>query len=795
MLLKASCSGLGLGGSLWSLACYGLCVVVGASAKVARLPDLEALTVADVVVLLGGISRHPSRDVQQQLTDAAKEVAVVLQSRGNVLVPLNGSPEDFTEELTECIAKAISELENQGPIFAISTPARSLRRCGRWAEWTSKKGQERARVGEHPFLVDALRESGRLVLAETINDLTDAYEEPCVVLAPISLKRHFEKLWDSQKASRRLCWLDVQGVLPGVGNAIQPYISATELARTWSSCARPPKKGRVPLPPELTSCKAVELMVLDSGLLETTWQWHENRDANGRQMCYLYMAPSLATPGRGSHHASQKPSSWLGLWRSRPFRMPCGKRGCRAAPRPKMIDAYPGYYSPNESIEYSSHRGGIFSDFIRASMNDCKILCFEIRRYLHVCFDRDFLASAASRRDLWRMLLPLPGIMALVADSGNHELMLMDATLPGAGMRTPVTMGSGGMKAKELSLSKPEMQMREIILFLLGLPVETRETLEEAENYTFTMSHRAPPWSPESHLESKLVTFEGDTVSCARLLANSGLRVAMLNFAHGYNCGGGFEHAAVEHADFVEIALRFLAALHSRSFRPGGENFDKQWQLQEALNRPVEHDQRQRLLSICLGQRDLSVPLSAELSECFFRAVGRQLHLFEGWTMFNLQELMHWDGGMRRLKDGITSWTIPTLRCQMLPQKIFLQPLLLAKKWGLHFQHSLAKVPGSMWGLILAYLTPPRISWFETVQQRQNHPWWDWPRHPLVFPMLTPSSPPLLASSVVGISIFQGEGSAEDCTLARRGARPRGKEVMTGMDVQSILRRYPARIR
>lgn len=118
---------------------------------------------------------------------------------------------------------------------------------------------------------------------------------------------------------------------------------------------------------------------------------------------------------------------------------------------------------------------------------------------------------------------------------------------------------------------------------------------------------------------------------------------------------------------------------------------------------------------------------------------------------------------MRRLKDGITSWTIPTLRCQMLPQKIFLQPLLLAKKWGLHFQHSLAKVPGSMWGLILAYLTPPRISWFETVQQRQNHPWWDWPRHPLVFPMLTPSSPPLLASSVVGISIFQGEGSAEDC--------------------------------
>lgn len=103
--------------------------------------------------------------------------------------------------------------------------------------------------------------------------------------------------------------------------------------------------------------------------------------------------------------------------------------------------------------------------------------------------------------------------------------------------------------------------MREIILFLLGLPVETRETLEEAENYTFTMSHRAPPWSPESHLESKLVTFEGDTVSCARLLANSGLRVAMLNFAHGYNCGGGFEHAGGSQEEAIFRATSVFLSL------------------------------------------------------------------------------------------------------------------------------------------------------------------------------------------------------------------------------------------
>ena len=65
-------------------------------------------------------------------------------------------------------------------------------------------------------------------------------------------------------------------------------------------------------------------------------------------------------------------------------------------------------------------------DFLKASLNDCSIVCFELRRYLVSCFDRDFLGSAASRRDLWRLLLPLPGIIALVADRGNHELMFMD---------------------------------------------------------------------------------------------------------------------------------------------------------------------------------------------------------------------------------------------------------------------------------------------------------------------------------------------------------------------------------
>lgn len=95
-----------------------------------------------------------------------------------------------------------------------------------------------------------------------------------------------------------------------------------------------------------------------------------------------------------------------------------------------MIDAFPGYYTPNETMEItSSGPTHNVTDFMRASVSDCKMLCFEIRRYFALCFDRDFLASPPSRRDLWRMLLPLPGLFSLIADRGNHELMFMDASL------------------------------------------------------------------------------------------------------------------------------------------------------------------------------------------------------------------------------------------------------------------------------------------------------------------------------------------------------------------------------
>ena len=41
-----------------------------------------------------------------------------------------------------------------------------------------------------------------------------------------------------------------------------------------------------------------------------------------------------------------------------------------------------------------------------------------------------------------------------------------------------------------------------------------------------------------------VATLDCSTTECAALLCERGYRPAVLNFAHGYNCGGGFEHRA-----------------------------------------------------------------------------------------------------------------------------------------------------------------------------------------------------------------------------------------------------------
>lgn len=93
--------------------------------------------------------------------------------------------------------------------------------------------------------------------------------------------------------------------------------------------------------------------------------------------------------------------------------------------------------------------------------------------------------------------------------------------------------------------SAAERAMMEMIRFLLALPEEERTMMSQAVPYRFTRESPAPKLGIESsqELPGLLCTLGLGSVEAASHLLGLGLRPAVLNFAHGYNCGGGFEHA------------------------------------------------------------------------------------------------------------------------------------------------------------------------------------------------------------------------------------------------------------
>lgn len=87
--------------------------------------------------------------------------------------------------------------------------------------------------------------------------------------------------------------------------------------------------------------------------------------------------------------------------------------------------------------------------------------------------------------------------------------------------------------------------MRETIEFLLSLPEEERRKMEMAIEYKFTMKSPAPKFQgSQSAMKPSVVqlTLNMGSVEAAIYLCQQNLRPAILNFAHSYNCGGGFEH-------------------------------------------------------------------------------------------------------------------------------------------------------------------------------------------------------------------------------------------------------------
>jgi len=95
-------------------------------------------------------------------------------------------------------------------------------------------------------------------------------------------------------------------------------------------------------------------------------------------------------------------------------------------------------------------------------------------------------------------------------------------------------------------LTGSERTMRETIEWLLALPEEERLRMELAEDCRFTRTSPAPPLQQEAPGRQGVVapaTLSAGTVDAGIFLQRQGLRPVLLNFAHGFNCGGGFEHA------------------------------------------------------------------------------------------------------------------------------------------------------------------------------------------------------------------------------------------------------------
>jgi len=68
--------------------------------------------------------------------------------------------------------------------------------------------------------------------------------------------------------------------------------------------------------------------------------------------------------------------------------------------------------------------------------------------------------------------------------------------------------------------------------------------MEQAVSFSWTMAEPPPEATPcESDSHTVASTVNLDTVEAIELLCAQGLRPAALNFAHEYNCGGGFEHS------------------------------------------------------------------------------------------------------------------------------------------------------------------------------------------------------------------------------------------------------------
>merc|ERR1719401_2095070 len=91
--------------------------------------------------------------------------------------------------------------------------------------------------------------------------------------------------------------------------------------------------------------------------------------------------------------------------------------------------------------------------------------------------------------------------------------------------------------------------------------------MEQAVEYKFTMSQPVPQRQPSEDENNQLLCTLNVGTAGVQILYQEGLKPVALNFAHAYNCGGGFEHSggSQEEACFRTSSLFLSLWPHRRS--------------------------------------------------------------------------------------------------------------------------------------------------------------------------------------------------------------------------------------
>mmetsp|Transcript_47396 Transcript_47396/g.151107 ORF Transcript_47396/g.151107 Transcript_47396/m.151107 type:complete len:708 (+) Transcript_47396:278-2401(+) len=197
VVATAACSGYGLGGCYWTLQSLGVNVAaMGASSfctgGASRYVNLDPVGKANVLIIPSGScnlsgARHSREvDTAKSMAVVASEAAALVKAGNSVVMPVGGDLFTLTVDIVEALGHALAELprEAQVPIFVVGSLARFLRRCSTYAEWAESERLDDAYEGRSPFLLEDLRLTHRLVLADSLHDLKEAYREPFVALLP-----------------------------------------------------------------------------------------------------------------------------------------------------------------------------------------------------------------------------------------------------------------------------------------------------------------------------------------------------------------------------------------------------------------------------------------------------------------------------------------------------------------------------------------------------------------------------------------------------------------------------------